>query len=78
VVLLITSEKRNAGSVVINSNFLEVIAMDFAYIVLKAYLVFMTINLLIGTGIYLKKRQTFEWIASLILGIITMTLLLLT
>ena len=78
MVLLITSEKRNAGSVVINSNFLEVIAMDFAYIVLKAYLVFMTINLLIGTGIYLKKRQTFEWIASLILGIITMTLLLLT
>jgi len=52
--------------------------MDFAYIFLKAYLVFMTINLLIGTGIYLKKRQTFEWIASLILGIITMTLLLLT
>jgi len=78
VALLITSEKRNAGSVVINSNFLEVIAMDFAYIFLKAYLVFMTINLLIGTGIYLKKRQTFEWIASLILGIITMMLLLLT
>ena len=51
--------------------------MDFVYIFLKAYLIFLTINYYIATGIYSKKGKIFESVASFILGAISLVLLLL-